>query len=253
KPPRSLYRYFFFSPTISSSLSAKPAGNYETDPPGSFRPMTPEEFQKFFPLVDNWIWAALAAHAGTARPVAAASAAEQIVEPSHDAVASQSNAIALRRTRDDLRPVDIVASAEISVHEFETERKLGRDFDLDPAAQRPAGVHRRSLRDHAKRVGLNAGLDVAGGEAAFDIGQPVVEAVADAAGHRGEPGEPRGPHVGRGEVRTGAPAVEIGGRYRSLDSEHQPVVLKVIAELPAADHSAPAVARHRIQRRKKRG
>src|SRR5262245_9330814 len=32
--------------------------------------MTPEDFQKFFPLVDNWIWAALAAHAGTARPVA---------------------------------------------------------------------------------------------------------------------------------------------------------------------------------------
>src|SRR5258708_32537645 len=32
--------------------------------------MTPKDFQKFFPLVDNWIWAALAAHAGTARPVA---------------------------------------------------------------------------------------------------------------------------------------------------------------------------------------
>ena len=38
--------------------------------PPSFRPMTPEDFQKFFPLVDNWIWAVLAAHAGTARPVA---------------------------------------------------------------------------------------------------------------------------------------------------------------------------------------
>jgi hypothetical protein len=32
--------------------------------------MTPEDFQKFFPLVDNWIWAALAAHAGKARPIA---------------------------------------------------------------------------------------------------------------------------------------------------------------------------------------
>src|SRR2546426_9860255 len=32
--------------------------------------MTPKDFQKFFPLVDNWIGAALAAHAGTARPVA---------------------------------------------------------------------------------------------------------------------------------------------------------------------------------------
>src|SRR5262249_11973140 len=157
---------------------------------------------------------------------AAASPAEQIVEPSHDAVASQSNAIALRRSRNDLRPIDVVASAEIGVHEFETERKLGRDFELEPAAQRPAGMHGRSLRDHAKRVALNAALDVAGGEAAFDIGKPVVEAVADAAGHRGEPGEPRGPHVGRGEIRTGEAAVEIGGRYRSLDSEHQPVVLK---------------------------
>src|SRR5215475_15190080 len=32
--------------------------------------MTPEDFQKFFPFVANRIWAALAAHAGTARPVA---------------------------------------------------------------------------------------------------------------------------------------------------------------------------------------
>jgi hypothetical protein len=32
--------------------------------------MTPADFQKFFPLVDDWMWAALAAHAGTARPVA---------------------------------------------------------------------------------------------------------------------------------------------------------------------------------------
>src|SRR5262249_35032897 len=83
--------------------------------------------------------------------------------------------------------------------------------------------------------------------------QPVVEAVADTAGHRREPGELRGPHVSRGEIRTGEAPVEIGGRYRSLDTEHQPVVLKVVAELPAADDSAPAVARHRIQRRKKRG
>src|SRR5262249_58389523 len=32
--------------------------------------MTPADFQKFFPLVDDWMWAALAANAGTARPVA---------------------------------------------------------------------------------------------------------------------------------------------------------------------------------------
>jgi len=32
--------------------------------------MTPEDFQKFFPLIDNWIRAALSAHAGTARSVA---------------------------------------------------------------------------------------------------------------------------------------------------------------------------------------
>src|SRR5215831_10161160 len=89
---------------------------------------------------------------------AAALSAEQIVEACHDAVASQSNAIALRRSRNDLRPVDIGASAEIGVHELQAERKLGRDFELDTAAQRPACVHRRSLRDDAKRVGLNAGL-----------------------------------------------------------------------------------------------
>jgi hypothetical protein len=42
------------------------------DPHGSVNavPMTPADFQKFFPLVDDWMWAALAAHAGTARPVA---------------------------------------------------------------------------------------------------------------------------------------------------------------------------------------
>src|SRR5256886_6881551 len=113
-------------------------------------------------------------------------------------------------------------------------------------------MHRRSLRDDAERAGLNAGLDVAGGEAACAIGEPVVEAVADAAGHRGEPGEPRGPHIRRREIRTGEAAVEIGGRYRSLDSEHQPVVLKIIAELAAADHSASSVERQRIRRRKKR-
>src|SRR5262249_49626799 len=39
---------------------------------------------------------------------------------------------------------------------------------------------------------------------------------------------------------------------RSLDTEHQSVVLKVIAELSAADHSASSVARQRIRRRKKR-
>src|SRR5262249_50200971 len=54
------------------------------------------------------------------------------------------------------------------------------------------------------------------------------------------------------EIRTGEAAVGIGAGYRSLDTEHQSVVLKVIAELPAADHSASSVARHRIQRRKKR-
>jgi Branched-chain amino acid ATP-binding cassette transporter len=42
------------------------------DPHGSVNagPMTPADFQKFFPLVDDWMWATLAAHAGTARPVA---------------------------------------------------------------------------------------------------------------------------------------------------------------------------------------
>ena len=42
------------------------------DPHGSVNagPMTPANSQKFFPIVDDWMWAALAAHAGTARPVA---------------------------------------------------------------------------------------------------------------------------------------------------------------------------------------
>src|SRR5215471_7337677 len=180
------------------------------------------------------------------------SLAEQIVESGHDAVAAQPDAVAFRRPRHDLRSVDVVAAAEIGVHEFQAERELARQLDFDAATHRPAGIHRGSLRDHAQRVVANAGLDVAGGEAAFDIGQPRVETVANAAGHGSQPGELGGPNIGRGEIRAGETAIEVGSRYRALDAENEPVVLKIVTELPAADHSAPSVARQRIQRRKER-
>src|SRR5262249_49722072 len=128
-----------------------------------------------------------------------------------------------------------------------------RELELDAAAHRPAGMHGGALRDHAERVVAKAGLYGAGGEAAFDVREPSIEAVADAAGHRPEPRELRRPHIGRREVRTRKAAVEIRGRCRSLDSENKPVVLKIIAELPAADHAVAAVARYRIERREKRG
>jgi hypothetical protein len=62
-----------------------------------------------------------------------------------------------------------------------------------------------------------------------------------------------GPYVGRGEIRARKAAVEVGCRRRSFDAEYEPVVLKIIAELPAPDHAATSVARHCIERRKKRG
>src|SRR5262249_47190413 len=161
-----------------------------------------------------------------------ASLAEQIVEAGHDAVAAQPDAVAFRRPRHDLRSVEVVAAAEIGVHVFQAERELARQLDFDAAAQRPAGMHRRSLRDHAQRVVANAGLDVAGGEAAFDIGQPRVETVADAAGHGSQPSEFGGPNIGRGEIGAGETAIEVGSRYRALDAENEPVVLKIVTELP---------------------
>src|SRR5258708_4145471 len=181
---------------------------------------------------------------------AAASLPEQIVEAGHDAVAAQPDSVTLRRHR--RRPVDVGAAAEIGVHEFEPERKLARELELDATAHRPARMHGGALRDHAERVVAKAGLDRAGGEAAFNIGQPSIKAVADAAGYRPEPRELRGPHIRRREVGTGKAAIEVGGRGRSLDAENKPVILKIIAELAAADHAAAAVARQRIQRRKKR-
>jgi hypothetical protein len=96
-----------------------------------------------------------------------ASLAEQIVEPRRDTIASQTNAVALRRSRNNLRSVDVAAAAEIAVHEFQAEGKLARELDLDTAAHGPAGMHRRSLRDDANGVVADAGLDIAGGEAAL--------------------------------------------------------------------------------------
>src|SRR5439155_8422215 len=148
---------------------------------------------------------------------------------------------------------DIGAAAEIGVHELEPERELARELELDAAAYRPARMHGGALRDYAECIVAKAGLDGAGGETAFDVGEPSIEPVADAAGHRPEPRELRRPHIRRGEVRTGKAAVEIGGRGGSLDAENKAVVLKIIAELPAADHAAASVARQRIRRRKKRG
>src|SRR5262245_60366813 len=172
-----------------------------------------------------------------------ASLAEQIIEPRGDAIASHTNAVALRRSRNKLRSVDVVAAAEIGVHEFQPERELACDLDLEAAAHGPAGMHRRSLRDDANRVVADAGLDIAGGEAAFDVGQPGIEAVADAAGHGGKPRELGGPQVGRREIRARKAAVEVGRRRRSFDAKYEPVVLKIIAELPAANHAAAAVTR----------
>jgi hypothetical protein len=86
-----------------------------------------------------------------------ASLAEQIVEPRRDAIASQTNAVALRRPRSNLRPVDVVAAAELGVHEFQAEGELARELDLDAAAHGPAGMHPRSLRDD--RVVADAGLE----------------------------------------------------------------------------------------------
>src|SRR5262249_12645138 len=161
------------------------------------------------------------------------------------------NAVALHRSRSCRRPVDVIAAAEIGVHEFKPERELPRELELDAAAHRPAGMHGGALRDHAKRVVAKASLHGAGGKAAFDVREPSIEAVADAAGHRPEPSELRRPHIGRGEVRTRKAAIEIRGRCRSLDPENKPVVLKIIAELSAADHAAAVVARYRIERREK--
>src|SRR5260221_8939024 len=141
---------------------------------------------------------------------AAASLAEQIVEAGHDAVAAQPDSVTLRRHR--RRPVDVGAAAEIGVHELEPERKLAREFEFDAAAHRPAGMHGGALRDHAERVVAKAGLDSSGGEAAFNIGQPSIKAVADAAGYRPELRELRGPYIRRGEVGTGKAAIEVGGR-----------------------------------------
>src|SRR5947208_10396039 len=177
--------------------------------------------------------------------------AEEIVAAGHDAVAAQANSISLGRA-DCGRRVDIGAAAEIGVHELEPERELARELELDAAAHRPARMHGGALRDYAERIVAKAGLHGAGGETAFDVGEPSIESVADAAGHRPEPRQLRRPHIGRGEVGTGKAAVEISGRGGSLDAEDKPVVLKIIAELPAADHAAASVARQRIQRRKKR-
>src|SRR4030095_17097043 len=118
---------------------------------------------------------------------------------------------------DTLRSVDVAAAAEIGVHEFQAERELSRELDLDTAAHGPAGMHPRSLRDD--RVVADAGLDIAGGEAAVDVGQPGIEAVADAAGHGGKPCELGGPHVGRGEIRARKASVEVGRRRPSIAAD----------------------------------
>src|SRR5262249_9652303 len=101
------------------------------------------------------------------------------------------------------------------------ERKLPRELELDAAAHRPAGMHGGALRDHAERVVAKAGLYGAGGEAAFDVREPSIEAVADAAGHRPEPRELRRPHIGRRDVKDPQTACLIPGLTAILRSRKQ--------------------------------
>src|SRR5262249_15160840 len=48
-------------------------------------------------------------------------------------------------------------------------------------------------------------------------------------------------------------AIEVGRRDRSLDAEHQPIELDIVADLPAADHAGTVIVRHRVQRREEGG
>src|SRR5262245_64199038 len=62
---------------------------------------------------------------------APASLAEEIIEPRHDAVAAQPDAVAFQRCRHDAggdRSIDVIAAAEIGVHEFQDERNAESDF-----------------------------------------------------------------------------------------------------------------------------
>src|SRR5207244_299702 len=98
----------------------------------------------------------------------ASATAEQVVEAGHEAVVAQSHPVALGRAYAG-RSAEVVAAAELGMHEFEAERVLARDLELDAAADGPAVMHRRSLQRRADGVVLDAGVDVAGGEAAFDV------------------------------------------------------------------------------------
>src|SRR5215468_2832988 len=127
----------------------------------------------------------------TEQALTSSATAEQVVEARHDAVAAHADPIGLggASRRPGGHSVDVGAPAEIGMHELEPERDLTRDLEVDAGAERPAVMHGRALRHHAECVVLYGRLDVAGGEAAFDVGQPVVERVADPTGDRTEPGE----------------------------------------------------------------
>src|SRR3979490_1807495 len=102
----------------------------------------------------------------------AASSSEQIVESRHQAVAAQGDPVALGCSGNRALSVDVGGSAEVGMHELEAQRNLAGHLVLDAGAGGPAVVDGRALRRYAQCIALDARLDVPGGEAAFDIGQP---------------------------------------------------------------------------------
>src|SRR5262245_1046103 len=122
------------------------------------------------------------------------------------------------------------AAAEVGVEILKPERPFRGQLIFEADAGRPSGTLARTLREAADQAVLQRRRHLRGGNATFDVRQPLAERIAEAAGDGADPIHVWRPATDLRNERAREPAVEVCRRQRTFEAEHEISRLEVVAE-----------------------